>query len=540
MADFNSNTPTLRGMELAPVSEAGIQLFSSGLAIVERFRNTGTTAWAAVHKYLHSVQGTPGLNVEIVDTLIPTPSTGDYFPGTDTGATTSGWTKSSGAAGFFDYVDKQFDDTIWLQNTSQAFVYSSLAMAFRGAATALSGRRIISVTLYARMRVTGGFPWTVTGRLTIGGVPYTVQTAQVPATNVWNNYFLGSWQYNPASLLPWTQTAVNTIVASGATDTMGLVANSYFGGAGQFQVSGLWVTVKSVAENRKGYVYTTGVVRPGWDKYTLTNTSAPTNNTYLYVVTWSPKANASNYVTIPVIIDPEAAVASGPTVSQGEHRQLSGMTHEAGVGTLSTGVLPVAVSGTLLEHTATIQSQSQPYVDISELEINSATTANTGQSLTSASGSNQYGGVRVPVGWETPGTKPDGPLVIQAKTLINGGSVLATATLLPGDSESDLQLVTIAFDAAWTPTASTQYFLHFTSTASDGKGWKIGRVDTRSDNIQSGSGTTLNNVEGAGQGGQTDGYFTNGAHAHRYEIPIALAAAPTAPASLTATVRAAA
>jgi hypothetical protein len=540
MGDFNPNSPAIRGMELAPTDEGAVQLFSSGIAIAERFRNTGTTSWTAVHKYLSAVQGTPGLNVEIVDTLVPISISGEYFPGTDTGATTAGWTRSTGAGTFFSHLAKNLDDSTWLQNTAASFVYSSLPMTYRGNATALSGRRIVGITLYARMRVTGGFPWYVTGRLTIGGIPYQISNAQVPVGTGFNVYNLGSWAFNPASSLPWTQTAVNTVVAAGATDSMGLTASSYFGGAGQFQVSGLYVVVRHVAENRKGYLYNAGVVRPGWDRYALTNLVAPVNNTYLYVVTWSPKANSSNYVTIPGVADLTGVVASGPTVAQGEHRQTFGMTHEAGVGTLANEGARITIFPSLLEHSATIQSQSQPYVDINPLIINAATTANTGESLTSAAGVNLYGGVRVPVGWESEGVQPDAPLTIQVKTLINGGSILATATLQPGESVSDLDLTTIAFAAGWTPTASTQYFVHFSSTATAGSGWSVGRLDTRSDNRQSGTGTTVANIEGAGQGGQTDGYFTNGAHDHRYEIPVSLLQAPTAPGSLTATVRAAA
>jgi len=75
------------------------------------------------------------------------------------------------------------------------------------------------------------------------------------------------------------------------------------------------------------------------------------------------------------------------------------------------------------------------------------------------------------------------------------------------------------------------------SGAHSWKAWRLFRLDSRSDLVTL---TTAAEVQGATQGGTADSYFTAGVEDDRYDLPVALVAAPAAPAGLTVTPRAAA
>lgn len=90
---------------------------------------------------------------------------------------------------------------------------------------------------------------------------------------------------------------------------------------------------------------------------------------------------------------------------------------------------------------------------------------------------------------------------------------------------------------SWTIGATQQYAIYFSTSATTGRSWQVGILDTGSNNVTT---ITATNVETQGIGGRTDSYVdTSGTVTTRYDIPITLVPTVTALASPAATVEAA-
>ena len=164
------------------------------------------------------------------------------------------------------------------------------------------------------------------------------------------------------------------------------------------------------------------------------------------------------------------------------------------------------------------------------------------QQITTAA-QTDYIGVEVAVGWSD-ASRPDAPLVVEVRSgtagAVGDGTLLATGYVWPEDVNvaSGTRLVA-RFASAATHAATTQYHIRVSSATSPNAGWRVWVGDTRSDDI--GSGTTLAEIEGASQGGQTDSFVDPlGTVLDRYDWPCCLVAAGSAPSSPAATAYAAA
>lgn len=545
MGDFNPNSPTLRGSELRPITARDLLLNASNRGVLMRFK-PGAVTIDRVDAYLKAVYGNPGLGVEILDTVAPTITQEVHFPGTDTGATTTGWSKSSGAAGFYTYIDDQYDASDYLYNTGYLFFGQSLSLLFRGNDTALTSKRIDRVTVFAVVKFSSGlFSSNVVrlrARLNLGGTDYYSPGTLVASTGASQAVNIGSWELNPSTLVPWTQAQVNTLISTTASDEWGVTVDSGVIATASFRVEGLYMRVDTCPENRKASYYTAGISRSGWSELTLSGASGLSANTWYYLHAYPVLGSAANGLVVPTITDPNFVEASAATVTTAEHRKMSvtSLSSASGVITSKSDAAGTLIPA-LLEVSPTVQSQSQPYALLDTLTIVAGATL-VGQEITTAA-STAYGGVRLPVAWADSSKKPDQALLIEVRdgggAISGGGTLRATATLLPSAKpNAGFEDVLIRFAASWTAAATTQYFLCIRSTAVNG--WKVARLDTRSDHIGSGAGTSAADVQGASQGGTTDSYFAGGADDDRYDIPIVLIASPTAPASLSATAKVAA
>ena len=552
MADFNPLSPVVQGLEFRPGQEQGGQFKVNNGGLLERIR-PGAVTPSAVHSYLRDVIGAPGLGVEIIDAINPARTDEVHFPGIGTGAVAGGWQDETGAAATFGKVAKQYDDTTYLKNGSALGLNSKLQLQFRGNDTALASKRIGRVQIWARVQ----YVWPsfsspqvrIRGQVNLSGTDYTYDPGHIVACdNLVRTVKVADWQLNPSTRLPWTMAQANLLLSTTATDEFGLEADQANVALGALRVTGLWLVVTTAAENRRGFFYAQGPPRVGWAKNTLSATVALSANTYYWLLVYALRGSLRDYFTVPVLYMPGEIIQTDPTAT-GEHRLGSAalLTGPSGIIDSVAADVPGTMMPFLLDVSGTINTQSQPYAKFDPLTFDSSQPANRGTQITSAAGSNAYAGVSLPVGWADPNTPPDQPLVVEVRygagMLTGAGTLLATATLpaqanpsWPGVDPAMADTF-IAFDGGnATPPAATQLFVLVKSAASLGKGWKVPRLDSRSDNLSSGGGTTAANVEGTTQGGTTDAYSETGTPNTRFDMQIGLIGPPVAPSGPSATV----
>lgn len=531
-------------------------------AIALRFR-PGAVTVSEIHSFLSLVQGTPGLALEIVDDLDPTVVRTKYFPGTDTNKITTGWTDQAGGAANFGEVDAEYTLTDYHRNSGivarNAWIYDLFSGDDAGA---LSGARIITARLGAQVRP-GGFafqdratPLQGVLRLNGGADEYLGRRGSIDQFKVrWTRVYewqLGEFPLNPATGLPWVDTEIDDLLDATDASVFGVRVGGLLG-TQQFRVGALWLDVEHVAvDNRFGFFYDTAAPEAYWVERTLVDTSALSANTWYYLVAWALNGSQSNYFQIPVLEGSDALEAASASGS-GEHRRVYDVVlrQRSGVGRVVTARSGTALP-TLFDVSATINSQSVPYTAVHRgPAVTVPPTGDEGgafggqQFTTPGAGlPAAYGAFVGPIGWADTRLRPDAPLVVELRSggTIGGGSLLATATVDPGEFETgeviDRQ---IPFDVAVALSTSTQYHLYFTSAASSSRPWQTVRYPTNNDSAFL-SGTTAAEVGGASFGGTTDNYeLASGSMvpAGVYDAPYALLAAPDAPADVTLTVEAA-
>lgn len=541
----NPNSPTIRGLEFQPTRGRIVTLRSPLRALAQRIRGTAATI-AALHSLTTAVEGNPGMALEVVTDLDPSTTDTVYYPGTDTGSTTTGWTNSTGTTEYA-LVDDQFDLTDYMSNTNALSAGSSLDLDFRGSVTSLSGVRILSVTVGATVQLransTSAPEVNLQGYVTSGASKYLGPAQRLrQKVTATTRAELATWDLSPNTGAPWTLTEINALLSSSvpASDEFGIRVSGKVAASG-FRVHGLWLTVTTCTENRIGYYYAAGQPRNGWVKNTLSGTSAMSANTSYWLVMSCPFATVADYVRVPTLKAPDLVV-DDTAAGTGEHRQLVECTlgNRGGVAT-SAADRPGQLLPMLYDVGGTIQAGSNPFATFDPVAIDRNTTTGTSQQITTAAATT-YAAVIVVVGWANTRKRPDRPLKIEMRSGSASGTLRATARLFPKDTTAPLQQYVVKFDAAFAAALNTQYWLVLTSDAKPAAGWNVVRLDTRSDLVTSGGTTTVANVEQASMGGttgQTDSYEAGGTANDRYDLAMALVASPTAPAGFAATVVAA-
>lgn len=582
MGQYNPFANTLLGCEDAIASYREVQLDSPTKQVAMRFQGAVLTP-ATLSLYLPKVVGNPGLALEIVTDLDPIVSSTIYVPTSDDVFPVT-WVDQGAAVATFADVDARYNSAEYVKNLAAIASTGSLTFTNRGSAAyaALANTRIVGVRVGAVVELgnlpTNGQQVTVESSLRVGSATVTYpgprrsvaritqgQAVSLTATLAQPTFIpdLGVYFFDPSTGLPWTMAAINLLIAATANYGWGITVRGTIA-AGGFAVSGTWIEVLTCPENRLGGFFTS-VTAPqqGWTRYTLGSTAALAANTWYWLTVSCPLATQAAYARLPVV---RAQRVNTPTVATGtgEHRLLAevALSIPGGVPyTLST--TPTNADGDtpavtrypgemfpiLLEIVGpAVQTQSQAYAFVDLLTIDSSTVATLyGQQATA--GANQaYGGVQLPVILSAPNVTPDRPLVIEVRSgagaITGGGALNATATIDPANAKRFTKLYDLTAsplpathgaciiapfdDGPFNAISGTQYFLIVKSAASPAKGWRMPRLDSRSDNL-GGTAPTVANIEGATQGGQTDSYFASGAAADRYDLPIVLVASPTAP-----------
>lgn len=547
MGGYNPRTPTIEGSEFQPVAGRRVNLNSPLKGIAMRIR-PGNVTISRLHPLLRAVEGNPGLGLEVLSTLTPTIVETVHLPGTDTGATTTGWQDQGAATVNFGDVDAEyFDGTNYATNTAALSAAGSLDLQFRGDdAGDLGTDRVLSVKVGATLKLsadTGNAREVdVAGRVVLNSVGYLAaakRTAQRATYEHRSN--LGTWWLNPATGLPWVTADVDDIIDAADADTFGIRVSGRLAATG-LRAGGLFLTISHCAENRIGYVYTGGQVRAGWLEQVLGATSAASASTFYWVHLFALNGSTEDYLQTAILDDPALLVDDDPA-GTGDCRMVVRTTLSGPGGVaIDTVEKPGQMFPILIESGGTIQASSQAYADLTDGEIllnRSTVTPYNAQQITTPNPTSTFAGVQLTVGWEDPRRRPDRPLKIEVRTGVGastgGGTLKATATLLPEDSSEAVAQHLVAFDAAFAASVSTPHHVLVYSRATPGRGWKMYTVDCRSDLVTTGGATKVNEVQGATHGGQTDSYELGGTPDDRFDLAVALFAAPSGPSGLTAT-----
>mgnify|MGYP001597431384 FL=1 len=543
MGDYNANSPTVLGTEWYPTGLESEVTCNINQGPMMRFKSPGAVTIARVHQYITTVYGTPGTAIEVLDAPFPASSFTEYYnAGTDTGLDVSTTYIKNQAGGVLSFtsIDDWDDGTVYAR-LDLPVSGGEYVCAFRGAATALTSRRILYIQIQAGLRCkippdSGSF--IAQSVFNLGGGRYLSPTRHnfSVAQDSVQYYDFDPFYLNPSTAIPWTMAEVNNLIATGATDEYGIyLTDGIYGGGGSssntecFIINGWRLKVVSYTENRKGYYYSSTTPVTGWTEQTLTGTSALSANTYYYLHQYA--INTGNSYIVPVFSADSADVtaAGSASASTGEHRRTSTAVPRTTGTTETWSNIPLGQVAALLD-TGTIASQSVPFVSATTTTVYSASTG-LGQQITSP-GVTTYGAIKLVVA-RAQTLAPDAPLVVEVRSATGGGgSVLATASFTGADVlDTTPRLVQQDFDAPFSSTA-VQYHIWITSTASQARAWKIIYYNTNSTTLV---GTTQAEVEGATVGGTTDSYYLSSTPDDGKDLPVALVSAPTTPGSFTAT-----
>lgn len=553
IGNYNRQSPTLLGSEWRPSSSRNVVLSTKTKAVAQRFVPGNVTA-DTISLYLSAINGTPGIAAEIVSTLTPTLDTPSIrYPGTNTGATKSAWIDEAGGTSDYTDLDQQvFDGTHYLKPNTSALAQ----LLFRGQSSISAGKRIVDITQsivisfpgaaaggvknFFYTPATGTSYASVTGVMNISGVDYNTGLTVPSPIGEFSTFSSPALATNPSTGLPWTLTEANALCSG--SDEWGITkAKSIY--TLEHRICGMYLTVNTCTENRVARYHSKTGQTAGWQTYTLTGPdggaiSAFSANTYYYLVIYLLNTAGGASLTLPALQDTNLILASSASASTGDFRQTYTCDLDSGIVTNATArpgeMIPAIVHVT----TPAYISDSNPYVALTPLAVSTGPS----QEITAASGTD-YAGIRLNVGWQSTNLSdgtlpPDAPLAIEirkgAGAATGGGTLSATATLAPDAlTTGGLQDVQVAFDAAFTSTAS-QYYCFLRSSSTTDRGWVVGQLDTGSNKV-----TTISaaNVQAQSIGGTTDSYVdTSGTEDDRYDIPMLLIPTVSALSGLAATV----
>lgn len=571
---MNPSAPALIGNEWMPQTVQQVVLDQPYRCALMRVK-PGVTTLTHIEVFLSSVVGNPGLAVEIIDTVnpavFPGQPTNTVYPGSDTSSVVTGWTDNLGPANALLAAKLGSTSRFGLANygrNQSAVVGPAIPLSFRGASAPPATSRFFNVRGGVTVELSNtGLPTTSSPSIALtldlllngGATRYKSPALPVSMNNAFSDLLGPVWQINPFTALPWTAADITNLVNGTDEFGTGLASGSLVALA--LWVASTYLKYDYVTENRHGFNYALATPpRVGWNKQALSSATATLANTWYWIVISCPNASPTNYATVPILnfTTGLANPASAGAGVLGEVRQYGQSVLFSVAGPINslygptTATTPGQALGVLLDVSGTLNSQSQPYVNVQHWIINNAphddqtpqlTLVNPGQQITPGSSVGQ-GGLQVSVQYEGgPSVTPDRPIIFSVRSgggsISGGGSLLATATLDPSRVVGGTFTGVVPFDGGTANVVSgTQYNIIAASQATPGKGWSIAVGDTRSDvsNVAVG-GPTVALIEGAGFGGQTDAAINNGAQITRYDLGIAFFQGPTAPTPLTVTIQ---
>lgn len=449
-------------------------------------------------------------------------------------STGSQWNATNGPS-LKDCVDD------WIDTADFAATTQNFPLEFIGGIGTLdTTHRIVSVTLEAYVSSIYDYtPVTFQLRLNYAGtiIPKQFVVSAGYPSGV-GTVCTATWNLDPRTGAPWTLFEANKLLTGAATWGCAFLSNNPWGAI----VYSLRLRIRWGTEQRLAYAYaSTSNALNGWQGIVMSAAPALTSNTWYYLLIWPPITPTT--LAVPVIQYPEANIATSPSATVGEHRQV----YEVKFGDFGLISTATATAGEVLPalfvQSGTAQSQSVPWTTATAITVSSGSPSPAlGQEFTTSGSPPSYGAVKASVSWENTSFTPDAPLLFRLRQTSFTGTILATATLDPSaqtiGSPSDLQ---IAFDVPQTLSATTKYYLTIESAATAGRAWKIYALDSQSNlvgtaGIGGASTTTTALVEGQTFNGTTDAAsLASSSRNTRYDLAVSVVSAPTASASITVT-----
>lgn len=499
---FNPGATGILGLEWPVTAQDAFTLDATSKVAAARLVSSGAETIDQLEVYLSSVIGSPKLHAEVYEAgseVAANKATTRYFPGTDTGATTTDWEDQGGSTVNFGDVDDDDDTSTYATIPAGS---TTNPLLFRGAATALSGKRIVKVALGIYQTGGGGY---FSGVLNIGGTSYYGPLANPPPET--SEVTLATWTLNPATGEPWTLADVNALVAAGATDEFG-VGREGLATYGPISIYGMWLDVTYADENRvaSGTLSPTGA---GWASVSLEEPDGTDN--------W-PKSGSSQGYTITLRRVSSSGSAAWRTLDSGDAcpnaSHASYQPTADGDGLISaTGSSKTAAHALVLVTTSPSDSaDSQPYATLSTASLTTSSGATEQEFSGAAAADYDVVGALI----RNPNTA-DADLDIKIRRRSDSAQLGSTVSIDTADIGTDWTRILEKLSTAATLAGATQYYVEFTTTSSTA--WEIAYLDTEG------------NGSGTGYGGTTDRASVDGTDSDDQDFAGTVAAqAPTAPA----------
>lgn len=389
---MNPNSPSIRGEETQPRFARAYRLDSPLKGVAQQFQASSTNAMSTLHTYLSTIGDKPGLALEVLEGSALVPPTTDtyYFPGTDTGATTTGWETNTNAAATYVSVASFGALKGYLRNSTATAATSTRDLLFRGNSTALnSSRRVLNVALvavcYLSTSTSNATQVALAGILDIGGTRYVSNDfVFVPRNGRWAVYTVAQWPVSPATDLPWVSTSVDDLWSS--TDEFGVRLVGKAAAEG-FGLSGFALKVTTCAENRKSYYYLSGApgvtAKQGWLESAMASSNSLVTSASYWAHLYALNGSAQDYLATRLLRDPDQTTVTDPSKTGEQRKAVTTRLQYQGGNVVSYEAQPTELFPILLDRNGTIDGQSFPYADLTS---RTAAEKVGGVDLTGASG----------------------------------------------------------------------------------------------------------------------------------------------------------
>lgn len=467
---FNPDADGVLGLQWPVIVESAYAIDAPSKAIGAAVPSDAATE--SIDKqsvYVAAVAGTARYVMEVRPLAAaedPAETTFTYHPNEDVIVTTL--TKSTGGAAAVGTAyplidDPTLDVSDYLETSANNAEWAGRVNVGSGG---LAGKQIERVELHAVVQVISGSQGQTSGSfwyLNIGGVKYNSPGA-VTITQTREEKVV-SWDYNPATGLPWTIADVELFDVS---DEIGLPGLGWISGQLSVRIFDVWLDVVTVPEERVA-VAGLDIAATGWAEFNLSTPTGAANYS---------KVHGTEYVTTVRRLYGSGSASfryldSGADAPNGHHGyavQVDG----AGGRLLEFGAELSRAFALILTTTAPATSaDSQPYALRTLAPIYTGHTAEQEFLPPAAS----YGVVKVVVAGQN-GT-PAEDLLVKVRLRAGGAQVGTTLTITPEMLDGTATVpreVTVRMAAA--ALTAAQHYLELSSTAADGEGWVVVLLDT--------------------------------------------------------------
>jgi hypothetical protein len=502
-----NSTSGLTGLEWFPTRKGGTLLSLPGDAAIAKKTSSVTQTVTGAGVYFEKVAGAPQFTLDFYAAAnVPqSVTTATFRPNED--VVTTNWTRSSGVADYYTYVDEATLDTAdFLSHSAQSedkFEFRVASAAGVGAGRKITALRIVVVAsgnfgeVGAGVRLSGfDYDGDYDTGVTKSGVGVLLRGFDGQPTLTFTHLV------NPRTGVAWTDADIQLL---DSTDEV------YVAGISSVSVYQVYVEVEHVPAPLGSVLLTP--TADGWKTGTLSSSFSKTNGTaYVAVLR---KTNSAGRAVV-------SWADSGSTQIHGHTSYGASIVTESGLvtalGDVSTAALPL-----LFDISGTASVDSNPYPTLDREAVYSGRTLQQEFTPTTSPTIRYAKIIAARQGYTT-----GGDLLVAVKRRSDnvqiGGTWTITADHLP-DSIRSLQVIEGTFASTGALVSGTQYYMEFTSTAPEDEGWEIAVLNSEAAPLTG---------DAAGYGSTTNAATIAGVESDDLDIPFVVGTGPNAP-TLTAT-----